>query len=86
MFRFSLVLLCALFGVTMDDRDAEAVLLGAAAGSLGGLGLGLLTGIIEGQYRVHHGPLLAGARRIHTTVAQLSTDSNAWGARIHGRF
>lgn len=69
----------------IGGADGEAVLIGAAAGSLGGFGLGLLTGIVEGQYRVHHQPMVFGDR-MRLRVAQIAADSRAWGVRVQGRF
>lgn len=66
--------------------DEEDVLVGAAAGSLAGLGLGLLTGVIEGSYRARHRDWSLGARRLQVRVAQITPDTRAWGARVSGRF
>jgi hypothetical protein len=71
--------------VTIGNGDAEAILLGAAAGSLGGLGLGMLTGILEGQYRARRDPFRLGSR-FHMTIGQVAPETRTWGARVQGRF
>lgn len=70
---------------TIGGHDEEAILLGAAAGSLGGFGLGLLTGILEGSLRRQRDVVL-GARPLRVTVARILPDSDAWGARVLGKF
>jgi hypothetical protein len=44
------------------------------------------TGIIEGQYRVRQRQVWVSARKWHLSAAKISADSNAWGARVQGRF
>jgi hypothetical protein len=72
--------------VALSNHDAESVLIGACAGSLAGLGLGLLTGIIEGHWHARHDPRYLSRGRVSVSLARVAPDSRAWGARLAGSF
>lgn len=69
----------------LSGGDGESVVIGAAAGSLAGLGLGLIVGVVEGTLR-HRRPRPYGAARAAFSVARLTDEPGGWGARLVGVF
>lgn len=68
----------------LRNDHTESVLVGACAGSLAGVGLGLLTGILEGQWRARHDPMYLSRRRVSLSLGRM--DVTGWGARVGGSF
>jgi hypothetical protein len=69
----------------LSGGDGESVVIGAAAGSLAGLGLGLVVGVVEGTLR-HRRARPYVARRATVSVARLTDQPGSWGARLVGVF
>ncbi|MEY4513298.1 MAG: hypothetical protein RLZZ450_5420 [Pseudomonadota bacterium] len=70
----------------LSGGDGESVIVGAAAGSLAGLGLGLIVGVVEGTLRPHRQRMPYVARRATLSVARLTDEPGSWGARLVGVF